>query len=493
MAPASFEEIISQLPFPVAFRCRFILTRADKRSALENIIDAYESLLKFLALVMISDYLRGMVEEPAIDRRLKKLFGSRISAGHWGEILREITRFYTKSADMVFLPELLKFYFIGERPTAESRLFEGWIKRRNSFRGHAKHLITDSFVEKTWTEWWPEFKKLIEMFAFLTSYEMIIPTFIQRGIIRKAQICTGPDQFFIFNNQYDLPLNITGAEPEESLLLIDKRNPGRQLLLYPFIVVKAAADFYLFERGERQKGNLDRVVFSSLGPGEALEVRRRDEDWKIIADLEKRLSRLGEIGICINGSAGGASQCDQEPIILLEVLKAATTWAEAGYPYHLIEGLNETLKAFIRHPQETLKIKDNIALAFLLVAALHHGGNWCYWVRKNIKNPDAVNSLAQVLVISYTRPRFRTLYALQLFAVSGTLELPDNWKNSLDPDMHKIIEKYVATGKVTDYLSLVKQKADPELAKKAAAVLREIGQYGENISTGKKSSGLPNF
>ena len=197
-----FQKIISELPFPVAFRSRFILAQADKRSALESIIDAYEALLRFLALVVISDYLRGLIENPAIDERLKKLFSARISPGHWVEIFREILKAYAKSSDKIYMPELMEFYLMGKKLSPQGRLFEKWVKRRNDFRGHAKHLTTDILVRKTWDKWWPEFQELIHQMAFLTDYEMVIPVFIQRRIIKKAQLCSGPNEFFLFQDDY---------------------------------------------------------------------------------------------------------------------------------------------------------------------------------------------------------------------------------------------------------------------------------------------------
>ncbi len=139
-----FEQTISQLPFPIAFRCRFILTRADKRSAIESMIDAYDALLKFLALSVISDYLRGLVTSETLDRQLKSLFSSKISQGKWLEILLETLRVYTESPEKAFMPELLEFYFLKKKVTLEAKKFEKWVNRRNEFRGHSKKWYINS-------------------------------------------------------------------------------------------------------------------------------------------------------------------------------------------------------------------------------------------------------------------------------------------------------------------------------------------------------------
>jgi len=487
----TFEKLIDQFPFPVAFSCRFILTRSDRRSMLESIIDAYESLVRFLALVVISDYLRGLIQEPRIDKRLKKLFGRRISPGHWVEILRETLRVYCSSPEKMFIPELLEFYFAGKKFSSEVADFEKWVNRRNDFRSHAKHLITEKFLEKTWAKWWPEFQEMIARFAFLGSYEMIIPAFIQRNTIKKAQLCTGPEQFFIFQDDYDLPLKVKGVEPKESLLLVDKRTPGRQLLLYPFIVVKAPADFYLFEQGERLKGNLHRVVFAALGPGIPLEIGRQDANRRILEDLELKLSRLGEIGIYLDDVPVQAMRSGAERPALQEAIRTAALWAEEGYPYYVVEGISARLKGLILHPPEDIELEDEGLLAFVLIAALHYGGNWAFWLRKNTDNATVIGHLIKVLSISYVRPRFRALFVLQSFAVTEIKKIMDNPECHLSSDMRKIITKYVLCGKVTDYLTTVKKKADPDMAKKAASVLAEIDQYFRAANGRESRSGLP--
>lgn len=486
-----FQDIISRLPFPVAFRCRFVLTQENRRSATESILDAYESLLKFLALVAVSDYLRGVLEARAIDEKLKTLFGRKISPGHWVEILREILRVYSNSPEKVFMPELLRFYYAGKRLSGEARSFEDWVNRRNTFRGHAKRLITEDFVRKTWKVWWPEFQQLISSVEFLTSYELIIPAFIQRGIIKKAQLCTGPDQLFLYNDHYDLTMSIKGVEPEESLILVNKNAPQRQLLLYPFIVVKAPANLYLFEQGEKRRGNLQKVVFASLGPGDALEIRRVDEGNRVISDLEKKLQRLGEIGISLDGIPIEALAGRSESPVLEEAERTAAGWAEEGYPYYVVEGISEKLKALIRHPPKDIEIEEDNVLAFMMVAALHYGGNWNCWVEKNRKNAEVVMLLLETLSISYARPRFRALFALQSLDAENIKKGLEVNKALVPPDIIKLVRKYVLTGKVSDYLTKIKDGPDSVLGKKAAAVLREIRQFTDPNNESGGSWGLP--
>jgi hypothetical protein len=408
------------------------------------------------------------------------------------EILRETIKSYAESPEKMYMPELLDFYLRHKTKNLShhGQEFERWVQRRNQIE-HPKQTLTEDWTRDRWAEWWPEFQDLLGQFDFLSHHDLIIPNFIKRGVVTKAQICRGPFPLFRFEDKYDLPLSLKGVEPEESLLLVDRRNSARQLLLYPFMVVRLPADFYLFEQGERRKGDLKRVVFASLGPGEALEVRKADQNRRIIEDLESRLSRLGEIGIPLNGLPIETIYRKPKTVAFQEAYQLALQWADAGYPYHMVEGISDKLKAQIRHPPAEVEISEDDVLNFLMVAALHHGGNWHYWVKKNVDQPQTVVHLLRVLGISYTRPRLRALFALQCIEAENLKETMKQSKDLIPPDMQKIIPKYVVTSDVPGYLLKIKQGADPDMSKKASGVLREINLYcGESIEVGE-SSDLP--
>lgn len=489
MSQTEFDNALSKFPFPVAFRCRYILTQSEKRNALESILDAYEGILKFLVLVVLSDYLKGEIEDESVDKRLKNWFSAKLSLGNWNEILREILKVYKKHPQNIFMPELLSFYFNKKGQTRAAKKFEEWVKRRNEFLGHKLKLHTDSHLTQTWCEWWDDFKVLIQQLQFLTQYELIIPCFVKRGKVTQARICTGPEQFFIFQDQYDLPVNVKGIELEESLILVDKRDRKRQLMLYPFMVVRAPSDFYLFERGEKQKQNLDRVIYAALGPHQALDIRRRGQEERILRDLERKIHKLGEIGVLIDENTSQPPPYDP----FTSVHSLAQKWAEAGYPYYMVEEIKKDLIAQIRHPKGQ-DLPEGDTLLFLITASLHHGGNWCHFIRQCSNDSQVLNQLFYVFHITYDRPRFRILYGLQYVDRTLLQNTLKQKKASIPDDLQKIINKYVLKDSVHKYLEKIKQHEDPVLARKAAKVLREAKQYCDRDDSNlekHKRTGLP--
>ena len=96
-----------------------------------------------------------------------------------------------------------------------------------------------------------------------------------------------------------------------------------------------------------------------------------------------------------------------------------------------------------------------------------------------------------VLSISYNRPRFRALFALQSLNPKELKKVLDKRSAALSPDIEALLNKYILHGKFAEYLSMVKEKGEPDIAKRAASVLREIGQYSGKVHGSKGASGLP--
>lgn len=106
-------------------------------------------------------------------------------------------------------------------------------------------------------------------------------------------------------------------------------------------------------------------------------------------------------------------------------------------------------------------------------------------------NPQAVGHLLRVLTIFYDRMQLSALFSMQCIRGKDLKRTLDTSESPVAPNLQKIILKYVVPGDVTSYLMEIEKKTDPELGKKAGAVLREIGQYsGVNVE-GQELSGLP--
>jgi len=157
-----------------------------------------------------------------------------------------------------------------------------------------------------------------------------------------------------------------------------------------------------------------------------------------------------------------------------------------------VENIGSDLKPFLRHPPVMDMIEeDDKTLHFLLIAALHHGGNWCFWLKQVQQSPEALRRVLELLAISYFRPRLRAIYALRFFKQEDLLSLLDNGHVQLQKDLRKIIDRYVLSGEPLNYLIQLQNTLEPNMARKVGDVLREIGQYCDGQGEDSSNSGLP--
>lgn len=161
-------------------------------------------------------------------------------------------------------------------------------------------------------------------------------------------------------------------------------------------------------------------------------------------------------------------------LVMAEASALADRWAKSDYPYYLVESLSQELKAMVINPPFDARIDDAQVRSFLLLASLHYGSSWALWAERNTDNLEAVQQVIKVIGLAYTRPRLRAICALQFFPVATVERAAADLGGALDPRIVKVLEQVVIPGRARDHLQKLIGGQDEELAKKAAAVLREL-------------------
>jgi len=156
--------------------------------------------------------------------------------------------------------------------------------------------------------------------------------------------------------------------------------------------------------------------------------------------------------------------------------EVALNWKEQDFPYFIVEGLQEIQKAFVRHPPNNIKIENPVALAFLLLSGFHFGGNWCFWLTKNLGNTVITRTFESCFSVSYRGPLYRSLFALQFLGDKKifTSILESEGINELTKDL---IQSYAMTGNVIEYLTTIANEDRGKTGQRAASVIKEINQY----------------
>jgi len=225
-------------------------------------------------------------------------------------------------------------------------------------------------------------------------------------------------------------------------------------------------------------------------PSKTLEFFISAHHWldAITPPMAKHIATLAD---SIEGYLSGKHVATTKYDPLKEIESITERWIQSGYQYSLLEGINEQLKILIKHPNEDIAIDDKGMLLMLMMASVHHGGDWPSWVRRNQDNEQAVVQLIKTMNISYFRPRFRALYALQSFSTDRISKSKNEMTGEVDPSVMRLIETYVMSGTVAEYLLKVKHGTDEEMARKAAKVLEEITRYTDIAFTDKSSESMP--
>lgn len=168
-------------------------------------------------------------------------------------------------------------------------------------------------------------------------------------------------------------------------------------------------------------------------------------------------------------------------------------WNASRQPYKTMERHCKVLVPWAVEMEDADRIEDPEAMTLLLVASLHVGENWRFWTERNAPSARAVRELLELLGgdLIYMRPRFRALYALQHLDADLLKQEMAALEQPLPKDVVTLMERYVLTGRMEDYLEAASSADDPGVASKAAAVLREVRQlWGDHDDAGR-DSGLP--
>jgi hypothetical protein len=108
----------NKLPFPIAFSYHLIGASRDATERYERLLQCYESVVKYCAMVPISDYLSSDCPNTRLNRKLLQFLPRDLSLGSWIELTRDITSLQKRNVFSAFMPELVDFYFQPGRGTA---------------------------------------------------------------------------------------------------------------------------------------------------------------------------------------------------------------------------------------------------------------------------------------------------------------------------------------------------------------------------------------
>jgi len=222
-------------------------------------------------------------------------------------------------------------------------------------------------------------------------------------------------------------------------------------------------------------------------PEKAMELFISVNHWldAITPPVEKHLNILAEnVKNILSGTHSPAHTYDP----IREIDTIADKWVVANCPYEMLEDFNRKLQLFLREPPEDIVFKSENTLLMLMMAALHFGSNWGFWVKQNGGNRRAVEQLLIHLDHHYFRPRLRALYALQHFPEAVVEKELRSLADAVSSGNKSLIEKYVYSQSVPEYFEKLEKALDMDMGVKVAAVKRETVKYWGDSGSDDESS-----
>jgi hypothetical protein len=208
-------------------------------------------------------------------------------------------------------------------------------------------------------------------------------------------------------------------------------------------------------------------------PARAMELFISGSHWldAITPPIERHIASLAD---SVGSLLSGPTEVDRIHNPVREIESIAERWVAAGCPYAELEGIDRRLRLLVQESPSEVPVKSEAGRLMLMMLALHFGRNWLAWTDANRQNGLAPRHLLAQLEIAYFRPRLRALYALQQWPRKTVEDAVSDLAGGLPEDVAGLLERYVYTGTVADYLERVRHEADADIAGKAAVVMREV-------------------
>jgi len=212
-------------------------------------------------------------------------------------------------------------------------------------------------------------------------------------------------------------------------------------------------------------------------PEKAMELFISVNHWldAITPPVEKHLNILADnVANILAGTISPVQQYDP----IREIDRIAAQWVAANCPYEMLEDFNRKLQLFLREPPDDVVFKQENTLLMLMMAALHFGANWGFWVKQNGENCKAVEQL---------------LIPLQHFPKAVVEKVLRSFADAVSSGNKSLIEKYVYSQSVSEYFEKLEKALDMDMGVKVAAVKREAVKYwgDTDANSGVGESSLP--
>jgi WD40 repeat protein len=305
-------KIINDYPQPIAKAYHALRTQeeqGDVATAFGCLLLTFESLIHYLATVVLSTYLRAGLPEAEHNRRLLERF---LKKGAWATgdlfaLLRDTLRQPGDWSGLLPYPDLRTYFYLpGDKPTASQRVLESFITLRNEDWGHATDRTREIFgacLEANRDRLVTELARV----HWLDAWHLVRPTVIDpSGVVIEAMNLMGEfserSTYRLALDERDLDTHGGPVRPNVSLLLVTP-DGERYLPLFPLklygVKPNGQQGVYLLSgcqwRSQVRPRRLEKATYVAYQSGLPPHEERADDfAARHLQDLVARLDPGGE-------------------------------------------------------------------------------------------------------------------------------------------------------------------------------------------------------
>jgi hypothetical protein len=222
------------LPFPIAIVYRKMENAANNTQRFSLLIELFEVVIRFVALVALADYLNTPKGAEALRLEIPevgKLAGP--SLGDWVSLFKSLLRQQMSSNRKPFLKEIKDFKL--DRCT---QTLEDFVKLRNdSLRGHGS-TQTEEEYEIKFQEHSPKLERLIDELGFLANYQLVKTAMMEKdGDSFKISI-----RELMGDNPHFRSSHRQMTTPLDANKVFYLSGSDESLLLHPYVVLELCSE-----------------------------------------------------------------------------------------------------------------------------------------------------------------------------------------------------------------------------------------------------------
>lgn len=219
-----------RLPFPIAVVYRKIAIAENNTQRFSLLIELFDAVIRFLALVHLSDYVNNQRQAELIADQVPVVRKSSApSLGDWVDLFKSLSKIKGAPESRPFVEEIKSFRL--DRYQDTLRLF---VEVRNaSFRGHGATLTEDEYALK-FQEHAPKLYELIRNLGFLAKYRLIKTGPMEKdGDLYKIVV-----QVLMGDNPHFETERLLLRNPLDTNKVLYLNDRGETLIIDPYVILE---------------------------------------------------------------------------------------------------------------------------------------------------------------------------------------------------------------------------------------------------------------